>query len=744
MEEKENSLILIISFIIGIISSLNIVKFVNILLLLIIIICLTKRCGLLIILNRKPVVSIILILSMFCLGFLRGYVFERKYNSDIRSDSHYSNSAIVKRSEGKDLFIIKLKANPNCLVLLRSKHKLIPGMKIDINCYLEIPKNALNKGGFSYREFLKNRNIKFITNSEEIKNIKQVKNLDFFLYKYQDKYLRELKTHLGDRIRFVDSIFLGNSKSMTDNEISTWRNMGILHLQAVSGSQIGATLDLLMFIFILTPKKGIFKYVIFTLPLILYGLMTDSPSVWRAILYLFIIKILQIHNENKYEMFALCLSMLLLLIVNPGMLFHISFQLSYVLTIGLLMFRDKIFYIDNKFFRIIFIGCLSIILSWPLLMQYFQEVSIFGIIFTPIFAPFIQLIIFISCIFMLLPYSITILKPLVYILNNLLIILEKTTDFFSKFNLLTFKGRPWGFLIISVFYIFLIFINNRVFRKKYRQVFIILFAGIIICNIIRPFFDKNYVCVTFINVGQGDCILIECKNSKEVILIDGGVKNEYIDMGKNEVAPYLRRKGINKIDYMISTHSDNDHRGGLETILEEFQVSKILIPYNNANDYSDWISKYSKKVIEINQGYKIILGDINIDILNPLKLDDKLDSNETSIVLNLTYGNSNILLTADCGIDVLERLALDNYNFDIIKAPHHGSKYSYRENIYSQLKAKSVIFSVGKNLYGHPSKEIITDLNLDKIDYYRTDNDKDIIIRLKNNKVYINNKKYVD
>ncbi len=744
MEEKENSLILMLSFIAGIISSMKNVGKVNIILLMILIIILTKKCELLKITNKKFAFTGLLILTMFLFGWIRGYIFEVNYNNTIKADLYYENRAVVKKIMKKDLYTIKLNESPNCLVVLRSKQKLIPGMQISLTCLLEVPKDSLNRGGFSYKEYLKYRNIEFITNSEEIRYLKQIKNIDYYLYKYQIKYLNQLRKYLGNRIRFIDSIFLGNSKSMNENEINTWRNMGILHLQAVSGSQIGATLDILMFIFILTPKKGLTKYVLFTIPLLTYGLMTNSPSVWRAILYIIVIKILQINNRNKLDMLALMFTMIILLVINPGMLYQISFQLSYVITIGLLLFKDNILRINNKFHKIIYVGFLSIIFAWPLLIQYFQEVSLFGIIFTPLFAPFIQLIIFISCILMFLPFAIVFLKPLVFFLNILLIILEGITTFSSKIDFLIVRGKPWGFLIISIFYIYLVFWNNKKFKLKYKHLFPLIFASLIIWNNFSNFIDNENICVTFINVGQGDCILIECKDTRKVILIDGGAKNNFIDMGEKELLPYLKRKGINKIDYLISTHSDNDHRGGLESVLKYCEVSEILIPYNNNDEYLDWISKYNGKVKEINQGYKIILGDTIIDILNPLKIKKDLDSNSKSIVLSLNYYNSNILLTADCDLDVLERLIIDDYSFDIVKAPHHGSKYSYKKNIYSQLKVKSVIFSVGKNLYGHPSKEIINDLNIANIDYYRTDYDKDIVIKLKRNEIDINDKKYLE
>ncbi|MDD2370614.1 MAG: DNA internalization-related competence protein ComEC/Rec2 [Firmicutes bacterium] len=716
----------------------------NISLLIVFVVYLTKKCNLLEITEKNFIWTIFLLCVIFILGFCRGYIFEQNYISSINIDSYYDNNAIVKKVYDQESYIVKLSVDPESLVIVKTSQKLLPGMVIDLKCFLDIPNDSLNSGGFSYKNYLKYKMIKFTTKAKNIIVIRQVKNFDYYLYKYQEYYLKQLKPYLGNKIRFIESIFLGNSKKMNEAEIGTWRNMGILHLQAVSGSQIGAALDILMFIFILTPRKGLSKYIIFSIPLIFYGFITNSPSIWRVIIYLIIIKILEINNKGHFEMLSLMLSLFILLMINPGMLFQISLQLSYVITTSLLLFNDYINKVKNKIYKIILVGVLSILFSWPILIYYFQEISLLSVIFTPLFAPFIQIIIFISCIFLLFPYLIIFLKPLVYILNQLLLFLELVTKFFSNFDLPILRGRVYSIFTVIFFYIMIIFWNNNIYKKYYRKILVCIFIIIMTWNIFGVNFTKEHVLVTFINVGQGDCILIECKELDKTILIDGGLKNEYLDMGKSEVIPFLKRKGIFKIDYLISTHNDNDHRGGLESVLESYDVINILIPYNRRAEYTDWISTYGSKVQEINEGYKIVLGNITIDIINPLKVENDLDSNASSIVLSLTYGKSNILLTADCDIDVLDRLLKEGRNFDVIKAPHHGSKNSYRENIYDQLKTKCVIFSVGKNLYGHPSKDIINDLVLSNIDYFRTDYNKDIAIKLKSNEIEINDRKYID
>ncbi|KAF0091523.1 MAG: competence protein ComEC [Fusobacteria bacterium] len=744
MEEKLNSIIITIVFIIGLLIPMDLINVHYLLMFLLFILFLVYKCRLLLIFDEKFRYTYIFLLIIVLLGILRGYIFSKDYISVLKFDGLYSGNAQILTVEKNKKHIVRLNNKPHCLVMLTTKEELKPGMIISLKGYLELPKSEANKGGFSYKDYLKYKGIKFTTKSNNIIILEQIKNLRYYLFEYQEYYIAKLQKKLGNQTRFIESIFLGNVSSLEETEVDTWRKMGILHLQAVSGSQVGAALDILLFLFVITPKKGLIKYIFFLTPLILYGLMTDTPSVWRVILFLIIIKIFQVFKIEKYEMLALMLSSVVLIIINPGIIFYISFQLSYVISIGLLLYSEKIKEIKKPIVKILLSGIISVILSWPILIFYFQEVSLMSIFFTPLISPLIQLIIFISGIFMFFPFFIDLIGLLTYFLKLILILLEQITLVFSNINLPVYIGKPWGLANIILFYLLYIFWNNQIFKKYYRKVLLGVFIVLLFYNTLLEFFDSKKVIVTFINVGQGDCILIECKEMGKVILIDGGAKNDYQDMGKREVIPYLKRKGIKKIDIMISTHGDNDYRGGLETILKKIPVSKIWIPNNREEDYKDWLKLYEKKIEIVHDEIKIYLGDIVIDIINPDNRDNNEDSNASSIVLSLEYGESSILLTGDCDLEILDSLAMDRLDYDIIKAPHHGSKNSYRTGIYSDLKAKSVIFSVGENKYGHPSKDIVAELEKNDIKYYRNDRDLDVVVTLKKYLIDINGRKLVD
>lgn len=744
MEEKLNSIIITIVLIIGLIFPMDIINELYLLIVLLLIFYLVYKCRLLLIFEEKFKYTLIFLVIIVLLGIFRGYLFYLDYSSDLNFTGQYKGKVQISTVENNEKYIVRLKKQPYCQVMLTTKENLRPGMIVSIIGYLEVPKSESNKGSFSYKDYLKYKGIKYTINSDRTIILEQKKNIKFYLYEYQEYYMEKLQKKLGNQSRFIESIFFGNMSSLGEVEVDTWRKMGILHLQAVSGSQVGAALDILLFLFVITPRKGLIKFTVVLTPLVLYGLMTNTPSVWRVILFLIIIKIFQVFKKEKYEMLALMLSSVILIMINPGIIFYISFQLSYIISIGLLLYSEKIKEVKKPIIKILQSGFISVVLSWPILIFYFQEVSLMSIVFTPLISPLIQLIIFISGILMLFPFFIELAVPLSYFLKLILMFLEQITIFFSKFNLPVYIGRPWSLTSIILFYLLYLFWDNQIFKIYYKKLLIVFFIFLFFYSSLIDLIDNMKVVVTFINVGQGDCILVECKEVGKVILIDGGVKNDYQDMGEREVLPYLKRKGIKKIDIMISTHSDNDHRGGLEAVLKKIPVSNIWIPNNREEDYEDWLKLYEKKIELVHDNMKIYLGDTVIDIINPDNRDNNEDPNTSSIVLKLEYGKSSLLLTGDCDLAILDRLAKERLDFDIIKAPHHGSINSFREGIYSDLKAKSVIFSVGRNKYGHPSKEIVAELEKNEIIYYRTDRDLDVVVTLKKYLIDINGRKLVD
>ena len=245
----------------------------------------------------------------------------------------------------------------------------------------------------------------------------------------------------------------------------------------------------------------------------------------------------------------------------------------------------------------------------------------------------------------------------------------------------------------------------------------------------------------FMDVNQGDSTLIVV--NKKVTLIDTGgilqLNNDKYDYNitNNRTIPYLKSKGIKKIDNLILTHGDYDHMGDAINIVENIKVNKVIFncgSYNNLE--KNLIKTLEKKKIKYDSCIESLeMGRHKLKFLNTKKYNNE---NDNSSVIYLKYNNMKFLFMGDAGI-VKENDILNMYeitNIDFLKVGHHGSNTSSGAIFINKTNPKNSIISVGKNnKYGHPNKEILNTLSNSKI--YRTDEDGSIMFKIKNNKLKI-------
>lgn len=296
-------------------------------------------------------------------------------------------------------------------------------------------------------------------------------------------------------------------------------------------------------------------------------------------------------------------------------------------------------------------------------------------------------------------------------------------------------------------------INKETNKFFIKRKILILFIIIAICfseiNCKNCFnFEIN-----FVNVGQGDCTYIKTPFGKNII-IDGGEGNtkEY-DYGENVVLPYLLDRGIKKIDYVIISHADSDHIGGVFSILENIKVDKILIGIQPkiSEHYSNLLALSKNKNIDL---IYLKAGDIlkiekEIYLKTLWPKDDifveENELNNNSLVFKLCYKNFSVLFTGDIE-EIAEKDLLKLYehnleilNATVLKVAHHGSKTSSSISFLKNINPKIALIGVGKNnKFGHPSESVIEKLQENNVQIYRTDKNGEINIKFTFNTIRIN------
>ncbi len=286
----------------------------------------------------------------------------------------------------------------------------------------------------------------------------------------------------------------------------------------------------------------------------------------------------------------------------------------------------------------------------------------------------------------------------------------------------TKKGAIRAIVTVCAFLILLLSIGDGVNVPNWNDLF--HYFGL------SPRLSADDDFVRFIDVGQGDSILI-CSN-RSTALIDTGPPDSAKSLAKK-----LRRYGVKKIDMLIFTHIHNDHVGGAEKLLKEFEVGDLIIPHiidgpegaAAANSAAVYISQNGGTVYTANIGMTINIGEFDIEILG--YYPDIEDENNRSVVIRAEIGETEFLFMGDAESTAEKRLLAEKADIDcdILKVGHHGSSTSSTKKFLEKCDPEVAVISCGyDNFYLHPHDETIGRLENLHIDFYRTDVYGDITV----------------
>lgn len=246
--------------------------------------------------------------------------------------------------------------------------------------------------------------------------------------------------------------------------------------------------------------------------------------------------------------------------------------------------------------------------------------------------------------------------------------------------------------------------------------------------------------VHYINVGQGDATYIELPDGTD-ILIDSGRSGS-----GQAIVNYLKSQETSiDIEYLIATHPDADHVGGMKSVFPSLRVKNFYYPKDVPSSTITWkdvlslASKEGCRIIDANSGVSLSIAGVTIKLIQP-KIDYSTD-NYDSVVTFIDYKNAEFLFTGDVEMKVEADLVSKKLvsNVDFMSVPHHGSKYSSSLNFLKIADPEYSIISVGKNSYGHPSADIINRYKSIGSKIYRTDVNGDVVIKTDGSTAKINN-----
>jgi len=626
---------------------------------------------------------------------------EQEFNCIIKNISYDEDKVKLTLYEKEKLIgTYYLKENEKLDLKLNDKIKVIGK--------LEKPNSNTIPNTFDYRKYLYNNQIFYTI---KISKIEKISNNSNIFYKIKNNIISSISNYKSSS--YLYTFILGNNDYIDSDINNSYQLNGINHLFSVSGMHVSFLSSIIIFLLKKINKKDVINYIIVSLFLLFYMFLVDfTPSTNRSVILYILISIKKVFNINIETLYLLIIDFIILIFINPFYIYNIGFIYSFTITFYLILLNKKL-KSDNYFVSIFKVSIVAFIVGIPISLYNFYQINIMSVFYNLIFVPLISLIIFpLSFIVYIFPILDNLYIYVIDIVNNLSLWL-------SSFNTNLIFVIP----IILIIIIYYILITLMFYKKKV----ILLFIIFLLLHYNYNLFYKNSF-ITFIDVGQGDSILIYSNN--EVMLVDTGNKNEYLN---NNIITYLKSLGIRKVNFLVLSHGDMDHLGNSEYLINNFKIDKLYINNNYVNENEETICKL-KNCDKFMEKESIKLGNFNIVNLNKSYSDE----NDSSVILYLTINNYKILFMGDASIKS-EEYILGKYNLeniDILKVGHHGSRTSTGLKFINELKPKYSVISVGKNnRYKHPNKEVLDNLNKSKI--YRTDFEGSIIFKFKNKKLKI-------
>lgn len=609
------------------------------------------------------------------------------------------------------------------------------GDLIALDLELSVPESALNPGSFSYLDYLKKEEVYLKGwNPKNIKRLKQNRSLKNIIIKCKKVLLKNINyLFTEEKAAFIKAILLGEREYLSYQQKSLLRQAGASHLLAISGLHMGIIILSFSFIFFkICSKKKNALYLITILTLFYIIMVGAAVSIIRAaLLALLFLWSDEFRREGDF-LNIISLTLLINLILKPSALFTVSLQLSYILVLALFYLSPLL----SRYLPVIFAVSLSAQLaSLPISAYYFNEYAWIALITNLWLIPYITFLLpFIFILILGSLFSLSILKAFTILAEIGLDLLFKGLKLMTSIQGRSLVIAEPDLIFIFLYYIFLfmlpfIFYKRYIYVKAKKFLFWKKTVPLILILILLSFFinkvPKNLV-ISFIAVGQGDGIFIQFPNGKNMLVDTGPPGNK----GRNieySIISYLNYLGIRDIDYLMISHFDADHAGGISHLLQRKQVKNILIPpFKEKTELHNQLETAKNNYFNLNYltaGISFKISECTLKILNPKTNNLNLDRNENSIVFLLTYKNRKFLFTGDLSKKGETRIVNDYNikNIDVLKAGHHGSKTSSGEVLLDAINPQLAVISVGRNNFGHPSAEVLERFKQKSIKYLRTD-----------------------
>lgn len=597
---------------------------------------------------------------------------------------------------------------------------------------LEIPRN---KGQFNSARYYRTMGIDYRMQAKTVEYLQGEPGLAEYLCRLREQYKENIYYYLPEKEAGILTAMLWGDKSGLEDEVKDlYRNGGILHILSISGlhvSLIGMAVYKLL-------RKCIGKYVPSAASgfviLFLYGMITGfGVSTVRAVIMFGVMLGAEVLGRTYDMLSAISLAAIFILIKEPLYLYHSGFQLSFGAVIALAAMEpvfEQVLELKNKYVKNL-AGSFSIQLAtFPVLVSSYYSYPLYSMVINLFILPLVSALATSGMVISLfggVTFVDNIAAWLAVIILKFYELVCKVFSYLPCSILKFYEPEAWriglyyGVLVAAVFLLHKFGRKGK--RKKHRKLpsrstLVRMICGmlIVLLPVTLLYSPTMPTQITMIDVGQGDCFLIRSGNT--AVLMDGG-SSDISQVGKYRIEPYLQSEGVWNLDYVIVSHTDDDHMNGILWMLEEgdIEIGCLIFPEPAEDDENGLALQNAAlakgvEVIYGTRGMVLQQGEGTFSCLYP-KQGTVEDKNEGSLIWRYEVGSFSMLFTGDAGVEAEEYLLKQHLcaPATVLKVGHHGSKTATSEAFVEKVAPAIALISSGvDNSYGHPAEVTLTTL----------------------------------
>ena len=632
-------------------------------------------------------------------------------------------------------------------------------VRVTVDGTIEEIEHARNKGNFDAKNYYLSLGVLHALKVERMNSsMKPVTGFWSFVEHLRSRLLETLHVQKDSRIKqYTGALLLADRTGFSEEEWEQYKHLGLLHLLAISGLHISlmvACLERLSWRIGITREKTRGLLVLF---IVLYGFVIGwNISGTRAIGMVVLAALSKpfVRKRGSVQMDCLLWMAIASILVWPGILLNVAFQLSYGLTVIITFLSKWQRAVLPRIRANLWVPIGMSLIALPLLCQYFFYWNALSILLTALFSMLFEMLLFplLTAYFVAVLFGLGSLIDLLKTFGEFILSgVSRILTFCQQLSFTKFTLGIWDKWEVVLFLRILIVVGVLFERRKMtiRKGVVCLIALLALLFEVPYHWGTELVMV---DVGQGDSILLLAPGWNQATLIDTGGLSDFKqkeawrhrkkkDQGITTVVPALQAEGLSVLSQVMLSHGDEDHVGNLKTIAKHLTIRQLII--GKGMEKIPLMQEMKKKYPKI-QWRLVLAGDewkwngTKWKVLWPKGLSHA--ENEDSILALVTVMEQTILLTGDASEKVEEAVVKDNphLQFSILKAGHHGSRTSSGEALLTLVQPRLAFISCGKhNHYGHPSPETLARLKATGAIIFRTDQDGQIRLRFTTEKLEV-------